>query len=433
MKFPKGFIWGTATAAYQIEGAWNVDGKGPSIWDTFTHIPGKIQNGDTGDVACDHYHRWSEDLDLAKGVAPNYRFSIAWPRVIPNGTGQINQKGIDFYNRLIDGCLEKGLTPWTTMYHWDLPQALQDKGGWTNRDVLGWFEEYAATLHRHFGDRVRNWMVLNEPSVTSYLGHALGFFAPGLSDEKAFWASVHHQNVVVGKTYRQFKELDSSLRVGSTYTPVPGRAQTAEAAQLLEVWENIWNWNYFDPLFTGAYPEKSQAGVAPFIKDGDECVKTDLDFVGLQHYSPIYFGRDETKPLGVFFTQAQGDFETNDAGWVIDPEAFTEMLLRLQSRYGQRPWIVTENGICCADRVKNGQVDDPQRVGYFERYLKAVLAAMDRGMKIDGYFVWSLLDNFEWADGYIRRFGLVYVDYRNGQKRIPKTSYYWIKNTIAQK
>lgn len=430
MKFPKDFIWGTATAAYQIEGAWDKDGKGESIWDRFAHIPGKIQNGDTGDVACDHYHRYAEDIDLAKGLAPNYRFSIAWPRIMPQGTGAINQKGVDFYNRLIDTCLEKDLTPWVTMYHWDLPQTLQDKGGWTNRDILNWFDDYSEVLKDKFSDRVQNWMILNEPSVTSYLGHALGFFAPGLADEKAFWASVHHQNLIVGRTYRQWKASHPHLRIGSTYTPVPGEPLSPDAQHKLELWENIWNWNYFDPLFTGKYPALSQNGIAEFWRDGDECIKTDLDFIGLQHYSPVCFDVDPAKVLGVFFAQTNKEGPKNDAGWIIDPEAFTGILLRLQTRYGQKPWIITENGICCADRVTGEGVVDPQRIDYLTRYLEAVLKAMDAGMKIDGYFIWSLLDNFEWADGYKRRFGMVYVDYRNGQKRIPKASYYQMKKII---
>lgn len=430
--FPKGFIFGTATAAYQIEGAAAEDGRGPSIWDTFAHIPGNVKNNETGDVACDHYHRLEEDLDLIAGVAPHYRFSVSWTRIFPTGTGEINQQGVDFYNRLIDGLIARGVTPWLTLYHWDLPQALQDKGGWANRDIVQWFDHYAATCVRLFGDRVKNWMIINEPSVISYLGHALGIFAPGIKDERQYWACVHHLNMVVGTTFRTIKAIDPMLRVGSTYTPVPCRMVDAQDDAMVELLECAWHYNFLHPLFTGTYPDKVADYVAPFVQHGDaEIMKAELDFCGLQHYSPIYFEPDSGNILGARFGQGPDSLPKNDIGWVIDPAAFQDILEALNTRYPGKVWIVTENGIALEESLSDGTLEDNRRIDYLQQYMKAVQGAMASGMKISGYFVWSLMDNYEWASGYGPRFGLIFIDYAGNQDRTTKKSYVWYRNFVA--
>ena len=435
--FDKNFIWGTATAAYQIEGSWNADGKGESIWDRFCHTPGNIDRNETGDVACDHYHRWEEDFDILKEYnIRNYRFSIAWTRILPNGTGDINQSGIGFYNRLIDGLLARGIEPWVTMYHWDLPQTLQDKGGWMNREILKWFQEYADTLVQHFGDRVKNWMIINEPSVISFLGHAQGAFAPGIKNEDSYWRCVHHLNLVNGSVYKSLKERFPNLRIGTTYTPVPVHIHpdyelNERNNALLNIWSAIWNENFFDPAFKGQYPSFAAASLKEIIKDGDmDICRCDFDFVGLQHYSPIYFKPNENKILGVDFSQRPADVEVSDAGWEIAPDAFKDCLLNLKKTYGDKNWIITENGIALHDDLnEQGQVDDVRRISYLTRYIAAMKEAMEQGVKIGGYFVWSLLDNMEWASGYHLRFGLVHVDYQT-LVRTPKKSLGWYKEFI---
>lgn len=432
--FPKDFIFGTATAAYQIEGASTEDGRGPSIWDTFAHTPGNVKNNETGDVACDHYHRLEEDLDLIAGVVRHYRFSVSWPRILPNGTGEINQKGVDFYNRLIDGLIERGVTPWLTLYHWDLPQALQDKGGWASRDIIQWFDDYVRICVNLFGDRVKNWMVINEPSVISYLGHALGFFAPGIKDERQYWACVHHLNMVVGQSFRTIKSLDPSLQVGSTYTPVPPRMIDEKDNDMVPLMEGVWHYNFLHPLFTGTYMDVVADRVAPYVQPGDDIImKANLDFIGLQHYSPIYFSRDDSRVLGVMFAEGPDDLPKSDLGWVIDPEAYQKILLELNDRYPGKRWVITEGGVALNDKLTDGRVQDDNRIDYLTQYLRAVRNAMDFGMNIGGYFVWSLMDNYEWASGYGPRFGLIFIDYEQDQARIPKKSYFWYKNFIDPK
>ncbi|MGZ9109477.1 MAG: GH1 family beta-glucosidase [Micavibrio sp.] len=435
VSFPQDFIWGTATAAYQIEGAVAEDGRGPSIWDVFSHTPGKIRNDENGDIACDHYHRLDEDLDLIAGVVPHYRFSISWTRILPDGTGAVNPQGVAFYNRLIDGLIARGVTPWITMYHWDLPQALQEKGGWANRDIIGWFDFYAATLHRLFGDRVKNWIILNEPSVHSWLGHGLGFHAPGVADEKTYLSSAHHMNLVIGHTYRLLKSIDPSLNVGSSYTLLPVRKGTSETPDsVVAVMDSFWNRNFFDPLVLGRYPQIMAGHFAPFIQDGDmDLCRTRLDFVGVQHYNPIEAAEDSSRIFETFFGPKNPDRPQTDYGWAIDPDGFHECLVDFSTRYGADiPVIVTENGAAFFDTAEEGRSADPRRIAFLNDYITAMHRAMRDGVNIKGYFVWSFLDNFEWADGYIYRFGLVHIDYANGQKRTPKDSYYWYRDMVRQ-
>ncbi len=410
--FPKNFIWGTATASYQIEGAVAEDGRGQSIWDTFSHAPEKIKNNENGDIACDHYHRLDEDLNLFAKLVPNYRFSIAWPRILPNGTGQINQKGVDFYNRLIDGLLERDVTPWITMYHWDLPQILQDNGGWTNRDILGCFEEYANVLIKNFGDRVKEWIILNEPSTHAYLGHGAGVHAPGLNGLSSYCAATHHMNLVVGRTAHQLKKTAKSFHVGSAYVLMPIRAMEGQGdATSIEIMDALWNRNHYDPLFKGEYPKVMQKDFEPFIKvNDDRDLIADLDYVGVQHYSPAYARNDINGLKGVSFGQGPEEVEKTDIGWPIDPPAFFDALMDQKERYKPHDMIVTENGIALFDKPSNGHINDQKRIRYMHDYLSQLNRAIDNGVSIKGYFAWTTMDNFEWAAGFETRFGLIYVD-----------------------
>lgn len=433
VSFPDDFIWGTATAAYQIEGAAAEGGRGPSIWDTFSHTPGNIQNNENGDVACDHYHRVDEDLDLIAGVVTNYRFSISWSRILPDGVGELNQQGVDFYNHLIDGLLARGVTPWVTMYHWDLPQALQDKGGWGNREVVQWFETYAGHLLDLFGDRVKNWMILNEPSVHSWLGHGLGFHAPGLADAKSYLSAAHNMNRVIGHIYRFMKGRDAALNVGSAYTLLPVRPGTPDTPDhIVAVMDSYWNRNFFDPLVLGRYPDVMAEHFAPYIQAGDmELCRVTLDFVGVQHYNPIEAAFDSSRIFNTFFGPKNPARPQTDYGWAIDPDGFHECLVDFTKRYGADiNVVVTENGAAFFDTAENGRSRDPRRVAFLHDYISAVHRAMNDGANIKGYFVWSFLDNFEWADGYVYRFGMVHVDYANGQARTPKDSYFWYKELV---
>ncbi|MBI2233595.1 MAG: beta-glucosidase [Micavibrio aeruginosavorus] len=429
--FPQGFLWGAATAAYQIEGAAAEDGRGPSIWDVFSHTPGKTRNGETGDRACDHYHRLEEDLDLIAGLVPHYRFSVSWTRILPDGTGVINQKGVDFYNRLIDGLIARGVTPWVTMYHWDLPQALHDKGGWTSRESVAWFDHYAQTLLKLFSDRVKNWIIINEPSTQTFLGYGIGVHAPGLRGEADYAAATHHMNLAIGSAYRLAKAYDRGLNVGSSYVLMPVfAAEDGGDSGSVAILDALWNRNHYDPLFTGTYPEATRAAFAPFILEGDaEKLNTALDFVGIQHYSPAYARRDENGLFGINFGQGPDTFEKTDIGWPIDPPAFHGALMDQVARYGDHRMIITENGIALFDRMEAGKVNDTRRIGYYRQYLAQVHRAIADGARIDGYFVWSLLDNYEWSEGYSMRFGLVYVDYETCI-RTAKDSYRWYAQTV---
>lgn len=421
------FIWGTATAAYQIEGAWNTEGKGASIWDEFTHKPDNIFNNDHGDIACNSYNMWPEDIDILESFnIPNYRCSLSWPRILPEGTGAVNQKGIDFYNRIFDTLLEKNITPWVTMYHWDLPLALHKKGGWENRDVLEWFEHYTDTLIKHFGGKIKNWIILNEPNVHAWFGYALGFHAPGIRDELAYLKATHYQNLVIGQTARQLKESHPDFNVGSSYQLVPIRTicpNTSEKDRLRM--DALWNENFMQPLFTGKYPAYFDALMEEqkIIEEQDrETIIAPLDFVGIQHYNPIYMAKNKDFLFDCFFGPIPEEMPTTGANWPIDPSGIEDILVNFKDRYGDTPLIITENGIACNDTLENGQCHDPDRENYLIQHITAVKKAIQKGADVRGYFVWSLLDNFEWADGYQYRFGLVHIDYEKSCKRTPKSS-----------
>lgn len=434
LAFPDRFIWGTATAAYQIEGAWDADGKGPGIWDTFSHRPGAVLNGDHGDVACDHYHRWAEDLDILKTFGiPHYRFSLSWPRLLPEGTGRANEAGIAFYDRLIDGILARGITPWITMYHWDLPQALQDKGGWTNRDILGWFGEYTDLLIGRYGDRVRNWIILNEPNVHAWFGHCLGFHAPGLKGREPYLKAVHHQNLVIGQAARQIRSLQENAYIGSSYQLVPirtiDRGTTEEDRRRMD---GIWNGNHIEPLFHGRYPAMFHADIESLCwRPGDgDIIRAPLDFIGIQHYNPIYMARNDDFPFSCFFGPAPAELPRTGYDWPIDPTGIYECLTGLSRHNHGMDIVITENGAAYLDEVVDGKCDDPARIAYLRDHLASVHRAIADGAPVKGYFVWSFMDNFEWADGYRFRFGMVHVDYKNSCIRTPKSSISFYRDII---
>ena len=427
------FTWGVATSSYQIEGAATAGGRGPSIWDTFSRVPGAVINGDSGDVACDHYHRYNEDLDLIKWLGVNaYRFSIAWPRIFPQGAGSPNQAGIDFYDRLIDGALERGITPWPTLYHWDLPQALEDKGGWNSRATSERFAEYAHLIAEKFGDRVKNWTTLNEPFCSAWLGYLYGVMAPGIKDLQTAINASHHLLLGHGLATQAIRSVASDLRVGIVLnlTPaIPLNENDELAAKYADGFDNRW---YADPVFKGSYPQDIVEGFGKEvpIHAGDmQSISAPLDFLGINFYTRQTVTLDESaKPLPYRPVMVDG-VERTAMGWEVHPESLTNIIMRVYRDYAPKEIYITENGSAWDDSVINDKVDDPRRVSYLERHLDAMLAAKAQGAPVHGYFAWSLMDNFEWAFGYSKRFGIVYVDYET-QKRIPKSSALYYRERI---
>jgi beta-glucosidase len=437
--FPKDFAWGAATAAFQIEGATTADGRGESIWDRFAGTPGKVHNGDTGDPACEHYYRWREDLDLIASLGlRSYRFSISWPRIQPSGRGPANRKGLDFYRRLLEGLHERGIAPLVTLYHWDLPQALEDKGGWASRDTVERFEDYAGLVLDDLGDLVDTWTTHNEPWVTSFLGYAVGTKAPGDTDWPRALRASHHVLLSHGRVVQVFRERRAG-RIGITLNLTVAQAgrdrdNDRAAAQRLDGHFNRW---FLDPLFRGGYPadmlELYEGRFGPFdaVQDGDlETIAQPLDFLGVNFYRPnMVLAQDDGSVLGIRDVPLDGD--TTSMGWPVVPEALTELLVGLKRDYTDLPLLITENGAAFEDRVNGADVvEDPRRVAYIESHLAAVEAAIAAGVDVRGYYVWSLLDNFEWEHGYSQRFGIVYVDFET-QRRIPKRSALWYSDRIA--
>jgi beta-glucosidase len=436
--FPKDFVWGAATASYQIEGAWDEDGKGESIWDRFAHTGGKVTDGDTGDTACDHYHRYADDVKLMREIGLNaYRFSASWSRVLPEGTGQTNQKGIDFYARLVDALLQAGIAPWLTLYHWDLPQKLQDRGGWPNRDIAGWFADYAEVMTRALGDRVDNWMTLNEPQVFGILGHMSGEHAPGVTDPFAYMAAAHHINLAHGRAVQAIR-ANAGVRVGTVMQtppvqPVTDSAADRAAAHRVDGFFNRW---YLDPPLLGRYPQdvlEMFADFNPPLQDGDlEIIHQPLDFVGVNNYFRLFASAEPgAAPLeaSIRFDHRPEGARYTDLKWEIYPDGLYEVLMRLHDDYGNPPVYVTENGGAFRDRVRGGRVNDEKRIELLREYLAAARRAMDAGSRLGGYFVWSLLDNFEWNHGFWPRFGLIYTDYET-QERVMKESAGWYRSVI---
>jgi len=427
--FPADFVWGVATSAYQIEGAHDVDGRRPSIWDTFCQQPGAIDGGDSGDVACDHYHRWQEDLDLVQQLgADAYRFSVAWPRVIPTGTGAVNQKGLDFYDALVDGLLARGITPFVTLYHWDLPQDLQDKGGWPLRETAYAFAEYAAVVAGALGDRVANWMTMNEPLCSAWLGHLEGVMAPGIKDIAAAVPASFHLHLGHGlgvQAVRSAAKLVPSIGIVNNLSPVSpasDRAEDIAAARRGDGHTNRW---WLDPIHGRGYPQDMVEvyGVEPPIRGNDlDVIAQPLDCLGVNYYFREVAQDNPTGVVpGVSAVRVPGALETA-MGWEVYPQGLEDILVRVADDYGPEKIFITENGSAWADEPdSDGVVDDVERVQYLESHVGACAAARRRGAPIAGYFAWSLIDNFEWAYGYDKRFGLVRVDYGTQQRTI-KTS-----------
>lgn len=436
--FGKDFIWGVSTAAYQIEGAHNLDGKGPSVWDTFVQKRNKIFRNHTGDIACDHYNRYIDDLYLMHSMnIRNYRFSISWSRILPEGTGLINQAGIDFYNKLIDLSLELGITPWVTLYHWDLPHSLEIKGGWTNRDVKDWFSDYVAICVKSFGDRVKNWMVLNEPTVFSAAGYFFGVHAPGRKSIEGFLAAAHHAALAQAHGARVIKTLQPESNVGTTFScshveAYTNREKDIKAAKKADL---LLNRLFIEPLLGMGYPVneiKTLRRIEKYIKQNDERdLKFDMDFIGIQNYT-----REIIRyAMFVPFLQAKivnakdRNVEMTAMEWEVYPESIYHILKKFQAYKNIPPLIITENGAAFSDTLQNNVVHDPKRLQYIQNILQQVLRAKQEGVNVNGYFVWTFLDNFEWAEGYHPRFGLVHVDFQT-QQRTVKSSGHWYADFI---
>jgi beta-glucosidase len=429
--FPPGFLWGVSTSAYQIEGAWNEDGRGPSIWDTFCRQPGRIADGTSGDVACDHYHRWREDVQLLRDLGVQaYRFSISWPRVLPNGTGRVNAAGLDFYDRLVDALAGAGIQAWPTLYHWDLPQALQDQGGWRDRRIVAAFVEYAEVVAKRLGDRVRGWITHNEPFIAAIFGHYTGEHAPGLKDAHAAFQAAHHLLLSHGRATLALRALQPKTPVGIalSLSPVDAASVTAEdhaAAQRLDGWLNRW---YLDPLFRAAYPSDllgALGTLAPVMESNDLTeINVPLDFLGVNYYTRVVAQQDPSQPLTQARTVMPPAAETCMM-WEVYPPGLPRLLERLGRDYSVKSLLVTENGMPLPDVLDtHGRIDDGPRIAYLRRHLDGVQQCIEKGVPVHGYFTWSLLDNFEWALGYGPRFGLVHVDFAT-QRRRPKGSAAW--------
>ncbi|HEX3007863.1 MAG TPA: GH1 family beta-glucosidase [Bacteroidales bacterium] len=438
-EFGDQFAWGTATASFQIEGAWKKGGKGESIWDRFSHLKGKIHHGDTAEVACDFFHRYRSDLQLMRQLNfSHFRFSLSWPRILPEGKGIVNKEGIDFYNRLIDACLELNIKPWVTLYHWDLPQKLEDQGGWTNRDVIAWIQEYADVCTKAFGDRVKNWSVLNEPFAFTSLGYMTGLHAPGKKGLGNYLPAVHHAAMAQAEGARIVRQNVNNAMIGSAFScsyvdakKLGGRHE--RAAKRLDA---LFNRLFIEPALGMGYPVKSLPllnRLEPYIKQGDEQkLKYDFDFIGLQNYFRIV-GKFSLYPPVIWANDVDPKklkHPLTSMGWEVHPEGIYKVIHQF-AKYPVKEIVITENGAAFDDTLDNKQVNDTARIAYFNDYLKQVLKAKNDGANVTGYFVWTLMDNFEWAEGYRPRFGLIYVDF-NTLERYPKNSGYWFRDFLSK-
>lgn len=438
IQFPKDFVWGTATASYQIEGAYNEDGRGMSIWDTFSRTPGKVVNGDTGNVACDSYHRYEEDIALLKNLGVKaYRFSIAWPRIYPDGDGELNQKGLDYYAKVIDGLLAAGIEPCVTLYHWDLPQALQDKGGWDNRDTIRAFVRYAETAFKAFGGKVKQWITFNETWCVSFLSNYIGAHAPGNTDLQLAVNVAHNCMVAHGEAVKAFRALGTPGEIGTTHNlywfePYTTKPADVAAAHRNRAYNNEW---FMDPTFKGQYPQFmvdwfKGKGVEVPIQPGDmETIAQPIDFIGVNFYSGG-FGRYK-EGEGLFdCEEVQVGFDKTFMDWNVYADGLYKVLSWVHEEYGDVPIYITENGACYEDELTTeGRVHDAKRADYFKKHFIQCHRLIESGVPLKGYFAWSLLDNFEWAEGYVKRFGIVYTDYKT-LKRYPKDSYRFIQSVI---
>ncbi|NDI35206.1 GH1 family beta-glucosidase [Chengkuizengella sediminis] len=437
LQFPKDFKWGTATAAYQIEGAYDKDGRGMSIWDTFSRIPGKVFEGDNGDVACDSYHRYEEDIQLMKQLGITvYRFSVSWPRIFPNGTGEINQKGLAYYHNFVDKLLENGIEPYCTLYHWDLPQALQDQGGWENRESIDAFVNYAETMFKEFAGKIKSWMTFNEMWCSAFLSNYYGNHAPGKKNIQTAVDVAHHLLVAHGKTVSKYRELGVEGQIGyapnvTWNEPFSNKQEDIDTANRGRAWYVEW---FMDPVFKGSYPQFmvdwfEQKGVKMNVQPGDmEAIHQPIDFLGINYYTGgvVKFKEDsdilDNEGINV-------GRDKTDIGWDIYPEGLYYVLKFITDRYGQIPIYITENGACYNDEPKDGIVNDEGRTSFLKKHILQLHRSIESGVNVKGYMCWSMMDNFEWAYGYSMRFGLVHVNYRT-QERTPKESYYWYQKLV---
>jgi beta-glucosidase len=435
-RFPESFSWGTATASYQVEGAWDEDGKGESIWDRFAHTPDKILDGSTGDVACDQYHRYKEDIAVMKEIGlRGYRFSISWSRVLPSGKGAVNQKGLDYYSRLVDELLANNITPFPTLYHWDLPQALQDEGGWANREMLGWFAEYARVMVNALGDRVKSWIVFNEPAVFTHLAYLSGMHAPGIRDAKLAMLTSHIANLTQAEAMRAIRATGKVDAVGSAYSmsaiyPASDSGEDVAAAERLHGFNNDW---FLRPMMRGEYPrcylDMDRMLERMDVRPGDmEKMEEPLDFIGINLYNrDIVADAPGDRNLGVRRLPLPGPKTMFPSE--VHPAAIYQMIMRVAKDYG-RPIYITENGCSYDDGPgADGRVHDERRVEYLKGYVGQVGRALAEGADVRGYYLWSLIDNFEWAFGNSQRFGIVHCDF-DTLKRTIKDSGYWYRDTI---
>jgi len=452
-RFPEGFLWGAATASYQIEGAAEEDGRGTSIWDTFARTPGRVRNGDTGDVAADHYRRWRDDVALMRELGLDaYRFSVAWPRVQPGGSGPANERGLDFYRRLVDALLEAGIEPFVTLYHWDLPQPLQDAGGWPERATAERFAEYAALVTGALGDRVRYWATLNEPWCSAFLGYGSGVHAPGVRDGRQAVAAAHHLLLGHGLAVKAMRPaLRPEAQLGIVLNLEPRRPASDDPADVAaaRLADGMLNRIFLDPLLKGRYPDDVLDHLAAcvslaHIRDDDaRTIAAPIDLLGVNYYRPMTVAARRGGPLRGARAPAvnwpgedaigalDNGAATTAMGWPVDATGLDEMLIRLRDEYPPLPLYVTENGAAYDDHPDgSGFVADEERVAYLDGHLRAARRAIEAGVDLRGYFVWSLLDNFEWAEGYASRFGIVYVDFLS-QRRVPKQSALWYRDVIA--
>jgi beta-glucosidase len=445
--FPSDFVWGAATAAYQIEGAVRDDGRGRSVWDDFSHTEGKVANGDTGDTACDHYHRVASDVQLMADLGlQTYRFSIAWPRVIPDGRMRANQAGLAWYHRLVDLLLEHGITPCPTLFHWDLPSELEDIGGFRNRDTVSWFADYAALMAQEFGDRVTMWSTFNEPWCYAYLGHAAGIHAPGLKDPRAAVTVAHHELLAHGLALQAMRAERDGLALGIVLNPSGVLSEGSPAAdedemRMIDGIQNRW---WFDAVLTGNYPVDVMdryGELADAVQPGDlDVIAQPLEWMGINYYFDILVRQAaDRQTIGMpEYPTVTGTVPTptrpqhTDMGWPITPDGFTDMLVRLHREYPNLPPIyITENGAAYDDPVEDGRCHDTRRIDYLDLHLRALLDAIEEGVDVRGYYQWSLLDNFEWALGYDKRFGLIHVDF-DTLERTPRDSAHWYRDVIRE-
>ena len=430
------FAWGVSTSSFQIEGATTTYGRGPSIWDTFCHQPGRIREGHTAAVAADHYHRYSEDARLIAGAGfGNYRFSLSWSRILPAGQGVPNGAGLDFYDRLIDVLCEHGIEPWACLYHWDLPQALQDKGGWLNRESAKWFAEYAQIAARRLADRVTHWAMFNESAVHALMGYGYGEHAPGLKGERSFAAAMHHQNLAQGLALQTMRSLRRECQLGTVacIEPVQAAGENDRDRAAASYFSQLWNGTTIDPLLNGAYPSALNDLFGTWIKSDDMAtIRQVVDFLGINYYNKLYIRYEEGRPFDAFFGPPPASSELTAMGWAIEPDGLYKQLITLRDNYGNPAVYIAENGAAYDDVVgPDGTVHDQRRIDYVRAHLMAARQAKREGANLQGYFVWSLLDSFEWTEGLGKRFGIVHVDFKT-LKRTPKDSWSWFSRHLRR-